>query len=127
MPFLQEGDSVEAGFVSGPVGYGLPAAELVVDPNKIIELRNGFENELKRVRDWFMRNQRRLASIDPPGGDPCSGDTAAALGENGQSALDAARGYVDQLEKVAFALNEIANAYGLREQENTRTLGHAAP
>ena len=122
MPFLQEGGSVESGFVGGPVGSGLPAARLIVDPGKVLALKRGFEDELVRVHRWLLRNESRLSAVRSPGADPCSGETAEALGQNGDSAVRAAQGYVGQLEKVAGALREIAIAYGLREDENTRRL-----
>lgn len=123
MPFLQEG-SVGAEFVGGPVGYGLPAAELIVDLDKIVELQHGFENELVRIRKWLNENDVRFSIVGPPGGDPCSQDTVCAFGENGDAAIEAMRGYVAQLESVAFALDKIANAYGLTENANAHTLGH---
>ena len=127
MPFLQEGGSVEAGFISGPVGFGLPAAELVVDPDKIIEIKQGFEDELTRVRLWLWRNKQRLLSVDPWAGDPCTGESADAFVQNGLSAIAAAGGYVDQLSKVVAALGEIASSYRLTDDDNARQLAGGHP
>jgi hypothetical protein len=116
MPFLQEGGPI------GSIGSGLPAARLVVDRDKVLALKRGFEDELVRVREWLSRNARTLSYVPPPGCDPCSGDASKALGQNGESAIAAIQGYVDQLEKVARALGDIAIAYGLTEDANTRRL-----
>jgi hypothetical protein len=114
MPFLQED--------AGPIGAGLPAARLIVDPGKVLALKHGFEDELVRVREWLSGNARTVSFVPSPGCDPCSGDASKALGQNGDSAIAAIQGYVDQLEKVAAALNGIAIAYGLTEDANTRRL-----
>lgn len=123
MPFLQEGDSVESAFVGGPVGSGLPPARLIVDPDQVLALKHGFEVERDRVQEWIDRNNERLRQVRTPGDDPCSKETAEALGANGNAAITAAWGYAAQLKKVAEALGEIAKAYGLTEDENARRLG----
>lgn len=110
MPFVQ---------VGGEIGAGLPAARLVVEPDKVLALKRGFEDEVDRVREWLWVNGHRLRDVPPPGADPCSKQTVRALGENGQTALDAAWGYADQLKQAAAALGEIARAYGLVEDDNT--------
>lgn len=117
MPFLQENGGPTA--VGGEIGSGLPAARLVVDPDKMPALQRGFEDEAERIRDWLQTNRYRLSDVPPPGEDPCSKATVRALGENGQSALDAAWGCVEQLKQVAAALGEIARAYGVMEEDNT--------
>jgi hypothetical protein len=116
MPFLQEGGSVESDYVAAP------AARLVVDPGKVLFLKRGFEEERDRVREWIERNRWRLARVPPPGSDPCSDETARILGENGLAAINAAQGYVSQLQKVAETLGEIARTYRLTEERNTQRL-----
>ena len=118
MPFLQEGGSAESDYAAAP----LPAAQLIVDPDKVLLLKRGVEEERDRVRGWISRNRTRLNSVDPPGADPCSKETAKILAQNGEAALDAASGYVAQLQKMAQALDDIAKAYKLTEDHNTRRL-----
>lgn len=120
MPFLQEAGSVEVGLIGGRVGSGLTAARLIVDPDKVMALKRGIEEEQRRVREWLLANKNRLSSVREPGTDPCSEESVRALGENGKAALVAAEGYVAQLKNVADALSEIARAYGLTEEENTQ-------
>jgi hypothetical protein len=125
MPFLQEGGS-EADFVSGPVGYGLPAGDLVVDPDQIAALRRGLDDERARVHEWIRRNRIRLR-VEDWATDPCTREAAEALRENGEAAVTAARGYLGQLAKVMTALDEIAMAYRVTEDGNAGRLGRAHP
>jgi len=122
MPFLQAGGSGESDYVGGHAGSGLSTAHLIVDPDKVVALKHGFDAELVRVRKWLVRNNQRLRAVPPPGGDPCSKEAAEALGENGNSAIQAVRGYLEQLEKVSGALNEIVVAYGLTETASAHNL-----
>lgn len=120
MPFLQ---SSAAEFVGGPVGTGLPVARLIVDPEQVLALRQGIEQEYRRVEKWLYDNHPRLNTVPPPGTDPCSDGSAEALGENGQAAVDAAWGYLNQLRSVVDALSEIAHDYRLAEDENAGAFG----
>lgn len=113
MPFLQEGDS--AGPL-GKIGSGLPPAKLVVQPDKVLAVKQGFEKERDKVQRFLLYKGHMLAAIPPPGADPCSEGTVEALGQNGQSALEAAQGYVDQLNAIINSLDNTARAYGLQEQ-----------
>lgn len=120
MPFLQEGDAAEP---SGQIGSGLPPAKLVVQPDKVLFVKRGFEDERAEV-DRFIRNKgHMLNAVGPPGADPCSEGVAEALSQNGQAALDAAQGYADELTNVINALDEVARAYGLLEETNTDKFG----
>lgn len=123
MPFLQEGGSSEADVMGGPVGSGLPAARLVVDPEHVLALRDGIEQECARLEAWLVDNRSKLNVVPPPGADPCSDESAKALGENGGAAEKAAWGYVKQLRSVADALGEIADEYRLTEDENAGAFG----
>ena len=120
MPFVR---SSEAEVVVGPVGTGLPAARLIVDPEQVLALRHGIEQEHRRVAKWLYDNHSRLNSVPPPGVDPCSDGSAKAIGENGQAAVDAAWGYVKQLRSVVDALSEIAHEYRRTEDENAGVFG----
>jgi len=122
MPFLQAGGSGESDYVGGRAGSGLSTAHLIVDPDKVVALKHGFDAEQLRVRKWLLRNNDRLIGVPAPGGDPCSKEAAAALAENGRSATAAVRGYLDQLEKVSGALNDIVVAYGLTETASAHNL-----
>lgn len=114
MPFLQEGSPAESNYI------GRQPARLLVAPDKILFVKRGFENEAARIREWIRDNGDKLRHVPSPGADPCSEETVKALGQNGESALRAAQGYVDQLMKVAEGLGEIAQTYGLVEDGNTQ-------
>ena len=113
MPFVQGDGSAEP---SGPVGSGLPPATLVVQPDKILFVKHGFEDERDALRSFINHKGRMLSSVPPPGADPCSEGVAEALGQNGQAALDAVAGYVDELTNIINSLGEAAKAYGLVEE-----------
>lgn len=112
MPFLQDDSSAEP---LDKIGAGLPPATLVVEPGKVLALKQGVEKERDKVQQFITYRGHLLASIPPPGSDPCSEGTVEALGENGQSALDAATGYVEQLTNIINSLDETAQTYGLQE------------
>lgn len=126
MPFLQDGGSVEANLVGSRAGSSLPPARLVVDPDQILALKHGIEQEQLRVKEWLVANGHRLNTVRQPGTDPCSGESAGALGENGEAAVRAADGYVVQLGRVVDALGEVARGYRLMEDKNTGRLGGGA-
>jgi PE family protein len=113
MPFLQEGGSAAP---LSKIGSGLPPATLIVQPDKVLALKHDFEQELGKVHQFITQKGHLLATIPPPGADPCSEGTVEALGQNGQSALDAATGYVRELTNIINSLDEIARAYGLLEE-----------
>ncbi|MFL6140381.1 MAG: PE domain-containing protein [Labedaea sp.] len=120
MPFLQEGAPAEPG---GEIGSGLPPAKLIVQPDKILFLKRGLEDERDKIRSFINHKGRMLSSVPPPGTDPCSEGLAEALSQNGQAALDAATGYVDELSNIIDALDETAKAYGLVEESNADKFG----
>ncbi|HET9143231.1 hypothetical protein [Actinophytocola sp.] len=120
VPFVQGGDSAEP---SGQIGSGLPPATLVVQPDKILFVKRGFEDERDRIRSFINDKGHLLVDLRPPGTDPCSDGVVDVLGKNGQSALDAARGYVDELTNIIQSLNDAATDYGLVEQANADKFG----
>ena len=122
MPF-KEGGSVESDLVGGRVGSGLPAARLIVDPEQVHALRDGIEQERVEVEKWLVANIRKLNYVPRPGTDPCSKESAEALSENGQAAVEAAQGYVQELRRVVQALGEIAHEYRLMDDESAGRLG----
>jgi hypothetical protein len=61
----------------------------------------------------------------PLGADPVSRDTADAFNENTQAAINAARGYLTELEGVLDALDQAAKTYNLVEDTNTQTFRQA--
>ena len=116
MPFLPAGESAEP---LGQIGAGLPAATLVVQPDKVLHLKHRFEDRLAKV-SMFMRDEREnLVNVPPPGADPCSEGGVKALGRNGQSAIDALDGFINELTNVIDALGEAARTYGLVDESNT--------
>lgn len=122
MPF-KEGGSVESDLVGGRVGSGLPAARLVVDPEQVRALWDGIEQERVEVEKWLLANFHKLDFVPRLGTDPCSKESAEALSKNGQAAVEAAQGYVQQLRNVAEALAEIAHEYRLMDDEGAGKLG----
>jgi hypothetical protein len=120
VPFVRGGDSAEP---SGQIGSGLPPATLVVQPDKILFVKRGFEDERDRIRSFINDKGHLLADVQPPGADPCSEGVVQVLGQNGQSALDAARGYVDELTNIIQSLDDAARICGLAEQANADMFG----
>lgn len=99
-------------------GSGQPLG-MAVSPDKLLQLKAGFEEERDRINMWLFDNRRRLHSIDPPGDDPCSRDAMAVFGQNGSIAVAKAEAYVERLTTVAQKMHESAVAYGLVEEDNS--------
>lgn len=94
-----------------------PLTSITVSPDQLLGLKRAFEDQRDQLRGWLRRNRRVLTVIPPPGNDPCSRDTADLFGVNGQSAIDAADAFLDQLDTVAKKLRENALRYGLIEED----------
>src|SRR5215510_15047794 len=119
MPFVRGGEPPN---VIGRIGSGLPYATFVVEPEMIVFLKRGLEDERAEI-DEFIHNGWVLAAVPAPGADPCSEGVAEVLSRNGQAALDAARGYVGELTNLINSLEEAAKAYGLVDDANAATFG----
>jgi hypothetical protein len=91
---------------------------LSVSPDKLVRLKQALEDQRDVIRAWLAHNRERLRVIPSPGNDPCSRDTTAAFGANGDSATRAAASYVGELSSVIRKLHECAIAYGLTEDDN---------
>lgn len=100
------------------VNAGQPLG-MTVSPDKLVRLMEGIETERDRLREWLLNNETALTRIDQPGTDLCSRDTVAVFSENGQSAIERAGLYVDQLDNVVTELRNSARDYGLIEDDNT--------
>ena len=109
-------------FVDTGADSSAGTGRMIVDPAKLTQLKKGIEDEADRVRAWLFNNRDPLFKIDPPGHDPCSVDTMAVMGQNGQTAIDKADAYVARLRMVAEKLHESAVAYGVTEEHNAAGL-----
>ncbi len=93
------------------------AQSITVTPGELLGLKRAFEDQRDQIRGWLRRNSRALTVVPPPGNDACSRDTADLFAVNGQSAIDAANAFLDQLRGVAEKLGENARRYGLVEED----------
>jgi hypothetical protein len=91
---------------------------MIVDPDKLVQLKQGIEAERDRVRDWLFKNTQRLKEIEPPGSDECSRDTMAVVSQNGGTALEKGDAYVNRLSAIVDKMHESARTYGLVEDNS---------
>jgi hypothetical protein len=84
---------------------------MIVDPDKLVLLKQGIQDERDRIANWLFQNRSRLRTIESPGEDPCSKAAMAVLGQNGQMALGQGDAYVDRLTEVVRKMAESATAY----------------
>jgi ElaB/YqjD/DUF883 family membrane-anchored ribosome-binding protein len=92
---------------------------LQVDPDQVLQLKA----ELQPIHDEvenFLRSKAPAMMMQPLGADAVSNETAQAFNENTQAAIDAARGYLDELTKVLGALDQAVRTYNLVEDTNTQ-------
>lgn len=97
---------------------------LRVDPAQVLHLKA----ELLPIHDqveMFLNTKGRSMSMQPLGADPVSLDTADTFNENTKSALNAAWGYLSELQRVIDALDQAARTYNLAEDTNTQVYRQA--
>ncbi|OLF16747.1 PE domain-containing protein [Actinophytocola xanthii] len=105
---------IDTGDLDGP-------ERMVVDPDKLLQLKQGIEEERDRVAEWILRHGRQLAEVESPGGDPCSRDAIAIVSENGGIATAKGAAYAARLDIVIDKMRESALAYGLIEETAAAT------
>ncbi|OLF16749.1 hypothetical protein [Actinophytocola xanthii] len=88
---------------------------MIVDPEKLMQLKQGIEAERDRVREWLFRNRVRLEEMGSPGADPCSIDATDVVTQNGGIAIDKGDAYVQRLTAIIGKMHESAVTYGLVE------------
>ncbi|OLF11643.1 hypothetical protein BLA60_11965 [Actinophytocola xinjiangensis] len=93
-------------------------ARMIVAPEKLLHLKQGFEDERDRIANWLRENWMDLRHVDPPGSDPSSKDTMALMSQNGAEAVNAITSYVDRLTNIVNNLHDDAVSYGLIEDDN---------
>jgi hypothetical protein len=103
----------------GAVGSGLGMATLHVEPDQVLRLRNRLAAVRDRVEN-FLRDKAEALNVRPLGADPVSAETAQAFNENAQAAIDAASGFVDELNRVLGSLDQAAKAYNLVENTHAQ-------
>ena len=119
MPFLKDEGGTEQPL--GEAGSTLPAATLVVHPDQVLQLKRRLEDRRDKIVKFIEDERDNLTHVPPPGADPCSARVVQAFGKNGQEALEATQGFVNELNKVIDSLDEAARMYGLVEESNTDT------
>lgn len=102
-------------------------AKLVVDPDKLAQLKQGFEDEAERIRTWIFQNGESLRNVQHAGEDECSKHMASNLSKNGQSAIDAANAYIERLKSAASKLDETARAYQAGDEDNASKFRQQEP
>jgi hypothetical protein len=104
---------------------GSSTSTLRVEPDQVLQLKAELQLIYTEVED-FLYNKGRNMVMRPLGADPVSHETADAFNENAQSALDAAFGYLGELQGVLNALDQAAKTYNLVEDTNTQTFRQGA-
>jgi hypothetical protein len=109
---------------TGVTGSGPGTVTLRVDPDQVLRLRD----RLDAIRDTvgtFLRDKAHALNVRPLGADPVSAATTRAFNENAESAIHAAKGFVDELKRVVDALDQAAKAYKLTEDIHERVYRRA--
>lgn len=103
---------------------GPSTSTLRVEPDQVLQLKAELQPIYDEVRD-FLADKAPAMIMRPLGADAVSNDAAEAFNENTQAAIDAARGYLDELKAVLNALDQAARTYDLVEDTNTQTFRQA--
>ena len=90
---------------------------LIVPVDKLLQLKQGIEDERDRMAQWLFENREALRYIPPPASDPCSIDTMHLMSQNGQQAVDAVDAYINRLTTMVEKLHRTAVSYGLVEDD----------
>jgi hypothetical protein len=110
---------------TGATGSGPSASTLRVEPDQVLRLKAELQPIYDEV-DLFLQNYGQSMVMRPLGADPVSFETAEAFNENAQTAINAARGYMDQLRGVLDALDQAVKTYNLVEETHTQTFRQGA-
>ncbi len=92
---------------------------LRVAPEQVLSLKAKLQPIHDEVAE-FLQVRAQAMMMEPLGADPVSIDTAQAFNENAQAAIDAAQGFLTQLEGVLSALDQAAKTYNLVEDTNAQ-------
>jgi ribosome biogenesis protein Tsr3 len=98
---------------------------LRVEPDQVLRLKAELQPIYDEVNE-FLKTKAPAMIMRPLGTDPVSSETAQAFNENAQTAIDAAWGYLDELENVLNALDQAVKTYNLVEDTNTQTFRQGA-
>lgn len=96
---------------------GPSTSTLRVEPDQVLHLKAELQGIHDEVEE-FLNTKGRAMAMQPLGADPVSYETAYAFNQNAQSALDAAWGYMAELQNVLGALDQAAKTYNLVEDTN---------
>jgi hypothetical protein len=111
-------------FRPGGTDTGPTTSTLRVDPAQVLHLKAELQPIYDEARD-FLRSKAPAMMMRPLGADLVSSETADAFNENCQAAIDASRGYLDELKGVLDALDQAARTYDLIEDTNTQAFRQA--
>jgi hypothetical protein len=95
-----------------------PAGRMVVDPDKVLQLKKRLEDRRQLLRDYLVSKGDAVFVGRPPGADPCSESNADAFTTNGKAAAEATVGFIKALDATITSLHDTAVAYGLVEEAN---------
>jgi hypothetical protein len=110
MPFWEPGDEPAT---------AAPASQMLVDPQKILQLKKRLEDRRQILRDHLMVKGDAMFVGRSPGTDPRSESNAEAFTDNGRTAGEATIGFIKALDATIESLQSTAAAYGLVEETNT--------
>lgn len=107
-------------------GTAASRSTLRVEPQQVLRLKADLQLIRTEVED-FLLNKGRYMAMRPLGADQVSRAAADAFNENSRAALDAAFGYLGELQRVLDALDHVAATYSLVEDTITRTFRKDGP
>jgi len=112
-------------FWTGGTDTSPSTSTLRVDPAQVLQLKGELQPIYDEV-DLFLQNYGQSMVMRPLGADAVSRETADSFNENAKAAIDAARGYMDQLRGVLEALDQAVKTYSLVEDTNVQSFRQGA-
>ncbi|MFC4856697.1 PE domain-containing protein [Actinophytocola glycyrrhizae] len=104
--------------ITGAANPAASTSTLRVEPDQVLQLKAELQPIYDEVNE-FLRTKAQVMVMRPLGADAVSSDTATALNENSQAAVEAASGYLNQLKAVLDALDQAVKTYNLTEDART--------
>jgi len=95
-----------------PAGQGGPAVKMTVQPEEVVRLKTRLEAVRDSVNDFVQNNGETLRG-GPLASDDVSQDAAKDFAANAESAIDAARKFVGQLNNTIAGLEQAKSTYNL--------------
>src|SRR4051794_33145106 len=102
-------------------GQSNPAVTMRVQPEEVVRLKTRLETVRDSLND-FTRDNRDALRGGPLADDEVSRDAAEDFAANADTAIDATRQFIDELERTIAGLEQAVTTYNLVDDTHATTM-----